>query len=81
MPAYEQTAWNALLAPAGTPREIIMTVHDAIGKALASEYLKKKFEAVGAVPKTSTPEQLAVYMKNEIAKYSKLIKEAGVKLD
>jgi tripartite-type tricarboxylate transporter receptor subunit TctC len=81
LPGYEQTAWNGLLAPNGTPREVIATLHAAIGKALSSDDLRKKFDSVGAVPKASTPDQFAVYMKSEIAKYAKLIREAGVRLD
>ncbi|HYC46410.1 MAG TPA: tripartite tricarboxylate transporter substrate binding protein [Burkholderiales bacterium] len=81
LPGYEQTAWNALLAPAGTPREIISILHAAIGKALASDELRRKFEAVGAVPKSSTPDQLAAFLRSETAKYGKLIKEAGVTVD
>ena len=81
VPGYEQIAWNALLAPAGTPREIVAALHAATGKALASDELRKKFEAVGAVPKLSTPDQLAAFLRSEIAKYGKLIKEAGVTVD
>lgn len=81
LPGYEQTVWNALLAPAATPRPIIVLLHEASRKALASEELKRKFESLGATPSSSTPEQLAAYMKNEIAKYRKIITEAGVKID
>ena len=81
IPGYEQTAWNALLAPAGTPREVIAILHAATAKALASDDLRKKFDAVGAVPKSSTPEQLAAFMRTEVSKYGKLIKEAGVTVD
>jgi len=81
LPGYEQTAWNGLLAPAGTPREIITFLHEATRKAVASEDLKRKFEALGAVPTSSTPEQLAAYIGSEIAKYRKIIRESGAKLD
>lgn len=81
LPGYEQTVWNGLLAPAGTPRAIIVFLHESAKKALESEDLKRKFESLGATPSSSTPEQLGEYIKNEIAKYRKIIKEAGVKID
>ena len=81
LPGYEQTVWNGLLAPAGTPRAIIVYLHEATKKALASEDLKKKFDALGATPASSTPDELAEYIRNEIVKYRKIIREAGVKID
>ena len=81
LPGYEQTVWNGLLAPAGTPKDIIVFLHQATTKALASDDLKRKFEAVGATPSSSTPEQLGTYIRNEIAKYRRIIQDAGIKLD
>lgn len=81
LPGYEQTVWNGLLAPVTTPREIVAFLHEATRKALASEDLKRKFESLGATPSSSTPEQLAAYIENEIAKYRKIIKESGIKID
>jgi tripartite-type tricarboxylate transporter receptor subunit TctC len=81
LPGYEQTVWNALLAPAGTPGEVVSLLHKLTTKALNSPTVKKRFESLGYVPRTTSPEQLTEYLKNEIARYAHLIKEAGIKLD
>lgn len=78
---YEQTAWNALFAPAGTPPAIISKLNDATTKALMSKDVKSKLESLGATVIASTPEQLAEHVKKEIDKWGKVIKESGAKVD
>ncbi|MGH8618517.1 MAG: tripartite tricarboxylate transporter substrate-binding protein, partial [Burkholderiales bacterium] len=81
LPGYEQTVWHALLSPSGTPPEIVSKLNEATKKALMSNEVRGKLESLGATAVSSTPEQLAVYMKLEIDKWAKVIKEASVKVD
>ena len=71
--------WYGLLAPAGTPREIVNRLNSEIHKALASADLKQRLAASGVEPLTSTPEHFANFIKSEIVRYAKVIKDAGIK--
>jgi tripartite-type tricarboxylate transporter receptor subunit TctC len=81
VPGYEQTVWNALLAPARTPDRTIAVLHGATVKALGTAGLLRRFEALGYSPRTTAPGELTAYLKGEIEKYRTLIAEAGIKLD
>ena len=71
--------WYGLLAPAGTPRETINRLNSEIHKALASADLKQRLANAGVEPLISSPEQFAEFIKSEIVRYAKVIKDAGIK--
>ena len=71
--------WYGILAPAGTPREIVNRLNSELHKALASADLKQRLAASGVEPLTSTPEQFASHIKSEIVRYANVIKDAGIK--
>jgi len=71
--------WYGILAPAGTPREIVNRLNSEIHKALASADLKQRLAASGVEPLINTPEQFADFIKSEIVRYAKVIKDAGIK--
>ncbi|MBI4194775.1 MAG: tripartite tricarboxylate transporter substrate binding protein [Betaproteobacteria bacterium] len=71
--------WYGLLAPAGTPREVITRLNSEIHKALASADLKERLAASGVEPLTSTPEQFVNHIRSETVRYAKIIKDAGIK--
>jgi len=73
--------WYGILAPAGTSREIVNMLNSEIHKALASADLKQRLAASGVEPLTSTPEEFAVFIKSEIVRYAKVIKDAGIKVE
>lgn len=79
LPGFEATAWYSLMAPAGTPAPIIKKVHQALTKAMATPAVRDRLLAQGAVPESSTPEELRAYMRAEIPKWAKAIELAGVK--
>jgi tripartite-type tricarboxylate transporter receptor subunit TctC len=79
VPGYEVTAWSALFAPAKTPAEFISNVRDATIEALSHPPVKQKFEEIGFEIATSTPQQLAAYLKAETEKWGPIIKAAGIK--
>ena len=76
---FDVSSWQALVVPAGTPKEVIDRLHAAVVKALASPELKQQFAAQGAEPSPSTPQRLDEYMRSEIARWQQVARDAGVK--
>jgi tripartite-type tricarboxylate transporter receptor subunit TctC len=72
--------WWGVLFPAGVPRPIVTKLAGDTQKALADPEVKKKFADLGVVAVSSTPEQFSSFIKAEMAKYGKLIKEANIKV-
>ena len=73
--------WQGVLAPAGTPNAIVEKLNREFGAALASADVKKKFFAAGVEAMPSTPAQFRSYIESEIAKWAKVIKASGAKVD
>ncbi len=78
-PDFDVVSWWGVLTPAAVSKEIIGKLHTEIVKVLALPEIKAKFADQGADVASNTPEQFAAYIKTEIAKWGKLIKELGVK--
>ena len=76
VPGYDFASWGGLFAPAGTPRAVVMQLNQEVGKALASEGLRKRFEEMGLVAKASTPEEFGTFLKSEMARWKGLVKKA-----
>ena len=79
LPGYESVSKTAVFAPARTPQPIINRLHDEIVRLLNQAEVKEKFFNAGAEVVGSSPEQLAVTMKSEMIRLSKVIKEAGIR--
>jgi len=73
--------WWGLVAPAGTPRDVITKLNQAFVAALNSPEAKTRFAALMAEPVTNTPEEFGNFMKAELAKYEKVVKLSGAKVD
>ena len=78
---YEASSWFGLLAPAGTPADIVKKLSDEVAKALNSPAVKEKLVAGGADPVGNTPEQFAAHIKAEIAKWALVVKVSGARVD
>ena len=79
LPGYEAVQWYGLLAPAGTPRDIIVKLHAGVLRALQDPAVRKRFIEDGAEPSPSaTPEDFAALIRVEIAKWAKVVKAAGI---
>lgn len=81
LPGYEIEAWYALVAPAGTPENIIATLNKAFNAALQDKSVAARLENMGFVVVGSTPEELSAHMKNEKEKWKKVIDQANIKAD
>ncbi|MGC2075175.1 MAG: tripartite tricarboxylate transporter substrate binding protein [Xanthobacteraceae bacterium] len=78
---FNLDAWAGLVAPAGTPSEIVTKLNVALRKVINSPEVQAKFKSVGFEGFSSTPQELGDYMKSEIADWGKMVKNAGIKPD
>jgi tripartite-type tricarboxylate transporter receptor subunit TctC len=79
-PGFEAVPWFGLVAPAGTPRDIIDKLHAETVKTLAMPEVRKKFDELGIEPVGNTPAEFAAVIRKEIPEWAKVIKDAGIKL-
>ena len=81
LPGYEAIQWYGLLAPAGTPREIVNKVQAETARILVLPEVKARLAADGADAVGNRPEEFAAYIRTEIAKWGKVAKAGGIKLE
>ncbi len=81
LPGYELVVFYSLLAPAATSPEIVAALNAALHKSLEHPDIRARIANEGAYPAGNTPEQFREFLKAEIAKYAKVIKDAGIKRD
>ena len=79
VPGYDAAGWNAMLAPASTPREVIMKVNAALSESMKAPKVKEILASSGAEAAAGTPEALARFLQSEMAKWGKVVKAAGIK--
>jgi tripartite-type tricarboxylate transporter receptor subunit TctC len=79
VPEYEAVQWYGLMAPAGTPRDIVARLHKGVVFALQDATVKERFQASGADPVGNSPEEFAAVIRNDMAKWGKVVKAAGLK--
>jgi tripartite-type tricarboxylate transporter receptor subunit TctC len=73
--------WWGLVAPAGTPRDVVQKLNQAFVAALNTPEAKTRFAGLMAEPVPSTPEEFAGFMRGELTKYEKVVKASGAKVD
>jgi tripartite-type tricarboxylate transporter receptor subunit TctC len=78
-PGVEATAWYGVLAPAGTPKPVVIRLHGELVKILKLPDVVQKLDGLGFEIVGSTPEQLGNYIKTEIRKWEKVVKASGAK--
>jgi tripartite-type tricarboxylate transporter receptor subunit TctC len=78
LPGYELIAWFALVAPAGTPPEIVAGLHRLTAASLAKPEVAARFATLGTDVAPMNPEQLGAFIRSEIAKWAKMTREAGI---
>lgn len=79
VPGYESTGWYGVLAPTRTPDAIILRLHRELMSAIADREVRERFAANGIEPVGTSPQQFAVYLRDEYAKWGKVVRTAGIK--
>jgi tripartite-type tricarboxylate transporter receptor subunit TctC len=78
LPGYEVTNATGVLAPAGTPREIVLKLQQEIARIVQLPEIRERLVGLGVEPVGNTPEQFGEYIRSEIAKWAKVVKAAGI---
>jgi tripartite-type tricarboxylate transporter receptor subunit TctC len=78
---YEASSWFGLLAPAGTPADIVNRIQQETAKALKTPALSERLLAQGAIPSGNTPQEFAKLIDSEIKKWAQVVKTSGAKVD
>jgi tripartite-type tricarboxylate transporter receptor subunit TctC len=81
LPGYEATSWFGVVGPANMPADILSKDSAVIIAAINSPSVKEKYLAMGAQPVGSSPAQFSAFIKNEITKWTKVVKDSGAKVD
>jgi tripartite-type tricarboxylate transporter receptor subunit TctC len=81
LPGFDANNWYGLLAPAATPRPIVLRLNQEVTKILASPDVKEFLFGQGLDPAAGTPEQFGAYIKSETAKWAKVVKDSGARAD
>lgn len=81
LPGFEATSWFALLGGANMPRDVQLRINAETAKVLAMPDVKEKLAKLGLDPNPGTPEQLAALIQSETAKWAKVVKESGAKIE
>lgn len=77
----EISEWNALIAPAGTPPQVIARLHAEVAKIMRMEEIKVRFADLGADAVGSTPDELAAFLRAEMSKWAEVVKTANIKAE
>ena len=80
-PGFDATTWHALVAPAGTPKDVIAALHRALTATVNDPAVRKALTDLGVDVVGGTPDELRAYIKAEIPKWAAVVKASGAKLD
>lgn len=81
VPGYDHGAWNAMFAPARTPRGIVQKLNQEVRGVLAIAEVRDRLVAEGAEPLSSTPEEFAAVIKAEMVKWARIVRQTGIKAE
>lgn len=81
VPGFDVPSATGILAPAGTPREIVATINGSINRALATEDVRQRLNSQGFEAAPATPEEFGAFLASEVRKYAKIVRDAGVRID
>ena len=81
LPGFDASTWTGIVLPVATPRDVVMKVHAALIKTLRTKATRDSFARLGAETLESTPEEFARFLREDLAKWTKVVREAGIKLE
>jgi tripartite-type tricarboxylate transporter receptor subunit TctC len=80
LPGFEAYEWNGVFVPHGTPPEVVRKLNGAINEAIASPEVKQRFEQLNINTRATTPVEFAAFVKDQTERWSKVVKDANIKL-
>ena len=81
IPGFDVPTWFGVLVPAGTPKDIVAKLHAGLTRALKAPDVRERMAREGAETSPTTPEQFAAFIRNEAAKFARIIKDSGVRME
>ncbi|HYS58644.1 MAG TPA: tripartite tricarboxylate transporter substrate binding protein [Burkholderiales bacterium] len=81
LPGFEVTSWYGVFGPAGLPADIVVKLNSEIGSAVTAPEVKERLAALGAEPSVKAPDQFGRYVRQEIARWAKVVKDSGAKAE
>ena len=81
VPGYEVNVWFGILAPAGTPKDIVARLNAEMVKIIRSPEVSDRFARAGVDPVASSPEEFSAFLKSEVSRWGKVVQDAGIKAD
>jgi tripartite-type tricarboxylate transporter receptor subunit TctC len=81
VPGYEAVGWNGMMAPAAMPAPVLEKIHATVVRVFRMKDVTERMISLAAEPVTTTPAEFGAYIKAEIAKWAKVVKEGNVKAD
>lgn len=81
LPGYDVSNWLGVLAPAGTPKDLLAILHAALGRAMADPVLKQQLNSLGIEPVFGTPEEFGALIRAELPKWAAIVKKSGATAD
>ncbi|MGE0557325.1 MAG: tripartite tricarboxylate transporter substrate binding protein [Burkholderiales bacterium] len=81
VPGYEAVGWNGLVGPAGLPSAVVGNINAEVGRILKAPDIRKRLTDLGVEPRTSSPGELVVFLREEVTKWAKVVKESGARVD
>jgi tripartite-type tricarboxylate transporter receptor subunit TctC len=81
VPGYEAQVWQSVVVPAGTPRDIVLKLNAEVVRVMRLPETRDRLAAAGIEPVGSSPEELGSFVRSETAKWGKIIKDIGLKIE
>ncbi len=81
IPGFDASTWTAIIMPAATPQDIVLKVHGALTKTLRQKATRDAFARLGAETLESSPEETTRFVKEDLAKWTRVVRDAGIKLE
>ena len=81
LPGYEAVSWYALMAPAGTPKDVVEKIHSDVAKVLQFPEVRERLAGMGAEPSGEAPAELAARIKSEYERWGEVVRKANIKAD
>jgi tripartite-type tricarboxylate transporter receptor subunit TctC len=81
VPGFDYSTWYGLLVPAGTPQPVVTRLHETMVRILAAPDVKERFGSQGVEPAATTPQEFKAYLKSEAARWGKVIRASGARVN